>query len=330
MNRSVRDTGSRFALLALAASLTLFALGTPLAKWLNHNGKSLGFEGEDAISFCNVLFVGNVCASMVVALWFGVPRILRELRQLSGKAWGILFLASGLSVAIPALMFTALDTTSVANVVLLGRVGPLLFAVAGTIVFGDRVSRSEWIGNGFVLVSLVVVVLAQGGGSLALGDVLSLLGGAFYAATVIAGRFAVRVASTPVYMFVRNLLSAIVFFSIAVTAYGWVHFADALHPRLWAVMAVYALIAVVLAQVAWYFALERVHPAQVGSFSILSPAMGILFAYAFLQEQPITAQWVALGLTSVGIVIAEFGRPRSAVPKTGPPRSAPETSLVAN
>jgi len=314
-----------FALLSLAFSLTLFALAAPLAKWLNIHGKSIGFEGANAISFCNVLFIGNVCAALVVALWYGPPTLFRELRQLPKKAWAILVTAAGLSVGIPALMFTALDTTSVANVVLLGRMGPVLFAVVGSLVFRERLSRWEWIGNGFMFASILLVVLAQGDLRLAPGDWLTLLSGVFYCATVIVGRFAVKVASTPAYMVVRNVLSAVIFFFIAVASYGWVHFADAVHPRLWFVVAVYALVAVVMAQVAWYYALDRVQAVQVGSYSILSPVMGVVFGFALLSEQPILAQWVALGLASLGVLITSFHKLRVVLPTT-----SPETSLAAN
>ena len=317
-------SGSHFALLALAVSLTLFALGTPLTKWLNMNGKSLGFEGADAISFCNILFAGNICAAMVVAFWFGFLKLFFELRHLGVKAWLILLLASGLSVAIPALMFTALDSTSVANVVLLGRVGPLLYAVIGSLVLAEQLTKWDWLGNTFVFASILVLVWAQGDFHLVRGDLLALLSGVFYCATIIAGRYAVKVATTPAYMIVRNLLSALIFLIIAVTLYGWVHFVDLIHPRLWGVVAVYALIAVVAAQFAWYYALARVRSVQVGSFSIVSPAMGIFFAFLLLGEAPIMAQWIALGLTSVGILISSFDKLRFV------PRTSPETSLAAN
>ncbi len=48
---------------ALICSVALFALASPLIKWLMTQGARDGLVQVDAISFCNVLFVGNLMAS---------------------------------------------------------------------------------------------------------------------------------------------------------------------------------------------------------------------------------------------------------------------------
>ncbi|MEM9351941.1 MAG: EamA family transporter [Planctomycetota bacterium] len=311
-------------LLALVAAFTCFALAAPLTKWLATHGATLGVDGGKAISYCNVFFIGNVSAALLLAGWFGFGTLVQDVKGLSPRAWFWVTLASTLSVAVSTLMYQALGATTVANVVLLSRVGPLLFALVGSVVFGTRISRAEWVGNGFVLASLLLVVFSQGGFSMNPGDFLALESGVFYCLTTIAGRFAVRHAGVRPYMLLRNVIAAIVFFVLAIQMFGLHHFADAFQPRLWLVVTAYAAVAVVLAQAAWYFALDRVDPVQVGSFSIVSPAMGMVFGLVLLDEQPIAAQWVALGLTAVGAVIGS-------VFKAWDPRveTPPETAVAA-
>ena len=311
--------------LALIVSLALFALATPLAKWLTINGKALGFAGNDAISFCNVLFVGNLCAAFVVGTWFGPKTLIRDVVRLGVKAWFFTLLASVFSVAIPTLMFKAFESTSIANIVLLGRVGPLLYAVVGTLVFGAKMTKYEWIGNGFVLLAVVFTALAGGGFDLSRGDVLALVAGICYCAAVIAGKYAVAASHTRVYMFLRNFISAVVFFGWALNMFGWFHFTDAFLPSIWFAVGVYSLLVVVLAQFAWYFALEHVEPVQIGSLSVISPVMGILYALLLLGELPMPSQWLALGLTATGMFISNLDRIHDWFSQ-----AAPESSLAAN
>ena len=124
-------TADTRAVVMLILAMGLFALGTPLTKWLAMNGETLGLQGENAVSFCNLLFIGNLCAGLAVLAYFRVWPVLGDLARLSAKGWALVVIASSLSVAVPAMLFFALKSTTVANVVLLGRFGPLLFSVAG-------------------------------------------------------------------------------------------------------------------------------------------------------------------------------------------------------
>ena len=68
-------------------SRALQAAALPVVAALIATSESLGGEVEDAISFCNLLFVGNLCASLVALTAFGPKKIGTSLRTFSKKLY---------------------------------------------------------------------------------------------------------------------------------------------------------------------------------------------------------------------------------------------------
>jgi uncharacterized membrane protein len=70
------------------------------------------------------LFVGNICAFMVMSVIFHHDWRLEQLRKLKRVHWLNLTLVAILAGALtPAMIFTALDQTTVTNVVLTVKIG---------------------------------------------------------------------------------------------------------------------------------------------------------------------------------------------------------------
>ncbi len=305
-NQAPTPSSNRLALVALVVSIVLFSLGAPLVKWLIQNGASIGLNGRHAISFCNILFVGNLSASLIVLLFFGVGTVMRGLRNTTWKTRYLLLGCGLLALFSPALLVLALQHTSATNVVLLSRLGPVFYAIVGAILSRRSLAVGEWIGYGFIMLSLGAVTIIGEGGVPNFGDLLIVLAGVCYCISAIANRHGLAQAGTPAFIFSRNFIAAIAFGFIAVVQFGWYHFADLIHPQLWLVLFVYALVAIALAQLAWFFALERVSSSTVGSMSVISPATGLLFAWLLVHERPEVQQWLALGLLLIGIGIANI------------------------
>jgi drug/metabolite transporter (DMT)-like permease len=75
-------------------------------------------DGRNPISLCNVLFVGNVFAIAVMLPIFYRDLAPDVLKRLTRKDWIDLTITSILTGAItPALIFTAIATTNIANIV---------------------------------------------------------------------------------------------------------------------------------------------------------------------------------------------------------------------
>ncbi len=315
-NQTRKPSSNSLAIVALIVSITLFSLGAPLVKWLIQNGESIGVAGHNAISFCNVLFVGNLSASLIVLLFFGAGSITRGLRKTTWKTRRLLMGCGFLALFSPALLVVALQHTSATNVVLLSRLGPVFYAIVEAILNRRRLTVAQWVGYSFIILSLSAVTVIGEGGVPNFGDLLIVVAGVCYCISAIANRYGLEQAGTPAFVFSRNFIAAIAFGSIAVVQFGWQHFADLVQPQLWLALFVYALIAIALAQLAWFFALERVSSSTIGSMSVISPATGLLFAWLLVHERPEFQQWMALGLLLVGIGIANLrGAPKGSASK---------------
>ncbi len=79
----VKEVSLRYGNLIL--TIILAALATPIVKWLVMHGGKLGLSNPNAISFCNLLFVGNLCSGVVVLIYYGWKDIWRHLRELSAS-----------------------------------------------------------------------------------------------------------------------------------------------------------------------------------------------------------------------------------------------------
>ena len=113
-----------------------------------------------------------------------------------------------------------------------------------------------------------------------------------------ASRVALEHTALPAFLFIRTTASAITFFAIATTLYGIHHFAEAFAPDFWLVMTAYAGLVTVMGGLAWYKAIKELTPAVVAGAQVLSPFLGILFAFALLGEIPSLAQWIGGGIIS--------------------------------
>lgn len=309
--------------LLLVVSRALQALATPVVALLIATAGDL-VERKDAVSFCNVLFVGNLCASFVVLVSFGPSRIAGDLRGLKGFGRVEVLIFGGLSALLSALIFSALATTTVTNAVLLARLGPVLYALGATRLIGSALRASEWVGFGLVALGVLATVFTGAGFEVATGDLLILGSALVFAVVQVLGKRLSPQIGIAGLVFARNFLSAIIFFFIAASLYGWQHFADAFYGPLWGIMLVYALVVIVAAQFAWYGALGRMSPAAIARWTVLSPLLAVSYAFAINGEVPGLTQLTALAFVTTGILISTLGKPQP------PPVSdAAENSLAA-
>ncbi|NEQ48317.1 MAG: EamA family transporter [Leptolyngbya sp. SIOISBB] len=75
-----------------------------------------------------------------------------------------------LAALLSALIFAGLEHTMVTNAVLLGRLGPILFALAGAVIWGKPIIKAEWIGFSFILVGILAIVLVSNNWQINIGD----------------------------------------------------------------------------------------------------------------------------------------------------------------
>ena len=292
----------------LVASRALAALRPSLIAFLVAKGAELSGGVIHPISFCNVLFVGNLCAALVVGFWFGFGTIINDVKALKPKALIGLILNGCLATLLSSLIFIGLQYTSVTNAVLLGRLGPVLFALVGAVLLGKRIRRLEWFGFSLIVVGVVGIALKTSNFQINQGDLYILLSTVVFAVASLVNRLIIaKTATLPVLVFSRNLLSSVIFFFIAMHFFGPNHFGDAFSGKLWIIMSVYALIVIVFAQFLWYASVDNLDARTVGRLTVLSPIFGVTYAFLINGERPSSIQTVTLIIVIIGVLIASLG-----------------------
>ncbi len=295
------------ALTFLWLGTLLFALGPAILKLLTTMGGRFSIANPGAISFCNVLFVGNFCAGLVTLFVYGVRRIFGELFHLSRTTKWALVLGAVASTVYPALIFTALERTSVINIVLLSRFNGIVFVSLAYVLFRTKVRRADVVGYGIIAVGVVVLVVINNGGfRLQSGEVLVLISTVFFALTEFISKVVLRECSIESYVFVRNSCSAAIFFVIAIYLFGFHHFMDAFVGELWILMVVYAGFAVVGAQLSWLKATRVLSVKTVAGSQLLNPAFSIFFAYLLLHEVPTALESMIMVVVAIGMLVPKL------------------------
>ena len=300
----------------LLLSRVLASLRPVLIAFLVMHGAVLSQGTETPISFCNVLFVGNLCAALVVLIWFKPAPIWNDLKRLPKRVrWGLV-LDGGLAALNSALIYTGLEYTSSTNAILLGRLAPVLYALSGALVFGRLIAKREWLGFSFIIAGILVVALVGANWMVNKGDGLILLSTVVFAASANLGKAVLDLdVSLRALVFVRNASSSVIFFFIANIIFGPHHFADAFAGQLWLVMVIYALLIIVISQFLWFDASSKLDSISVGRWSTPAPAIGVLAAALLNRQWPASNQVVGLLVIMVGVVITAFAKTKPAKPK---------------
>ena len=293
----------------LVLSRALRSLGTPLIAFMVMQVPELGDGAKDPVSFCNVLFLGNLCAALVVLSRYGPRAIWGDLRQLDRRVHVNLLLNGSLSVLVSSLVFQALSDTTVTNIILLGRLGPVLYALLGSWLFQQKITKAEWLGFSLIGIGVIAITFLNNDFQVKQGDLLVLASTvAFALSTSVSKKLLKQQASLKAIVFARNLIASVVFFAIALQFFGPRHFSDLFSGRLWLIMSVYALVVVVLSQFAWFAALKKLNSTVVARWMVLSPIFGVFYAFVLNGERPSVVQGVAFGVIMTGLVISSSGK----------------------
>ena len=293
--------------LLVVISRGLQALATPVVALLITTAATLGGEVKDAISFCNVLFVGNLCASLVVLASFGPKTITHDLKRLRLPLFLEVLGFASLAALLSTLIFNALQTTTVTNAVLLARLGPVLYVIGSAVLLGQIIGKSEWAGFGLIALGVLATVFAGSSFTLTTGDLLILASTVIYAIVTLMSKRLLPETGLPALLFARNFFSAIVFFIIANVLFGPAHFGDAFYGPLWIIMIVYALIIIVTSQFAWFRAIEALPPASIAKWTVFTPILAVSYAYFLNGERPSGVQISALAFITLGLVVSNIG-----------------------
>ncbi|XWK90376.1 MAG: DMT family transporter [Phormidium sp.] len=294
----------------------IFAASNSVTRKIVEIGENHAINGRNPISLCNVLFVGNICALGLMTLIFYQDWQPHTLKNLTRKDWISLTITGILSGAIaPALIFAALEQTNVTNIVIVGRIEPILTLVLSVWLLNSRVNL--WASAG-ALISLIGVIvtaflgsseqmMTMGGFQIGKGEIFVAIAAIIGSISTVFGKLQLQSIPLGIYTIYRNILGTVIFFLLAIWLYGPNHFAEVFSPFLWQWMLIYAAIIVVIGQLCWLAGLKNATSSELNLANLLNPIAAIIMAFLILGEVPTSAQYLGGSLLFIGLILGFIG-----------------------
>lgn len=281
-----RSPPAALPLLALAVGVLALGCSAIFVRWANAPGPVTGFY--------------RMSIAFLVLLMPAVHKSRGRPWPLQGARFAILGGAL-LSVDI-ALWSTAVNMTKAANATLFANTAPLWVALAGMVLFGERLPPLFWGGLALTLCGAALVAgsdfLVQS--SLGWGDLLGLLGGIFYAGYYLCTQVGRRSLDSTRYVWLSGAVSAACLLAISL-AFG---FPLTGYPRqTYLAFAAGGLITQVAGYLAVGYALGHLPASRVSPTMIGQPVITALLAIPLLGETLSPAQWLGGAVVVTGIYL---------------------------
>ncbi|MGD1919541.1 MAG: DMT family transporter [Pleurocapsa sp.] len=306
----------------LLIAILIFAASNSVTRKITELGGDNLIDGRNPISFCNVLFVGNLCALLALIAIYGREWNPSSLRRLSVTDWIAMVVVAALSGALAsAMFFLALEQTAVNNLVLIGSIEPPITLALSVFILKARVNQQIVIGAILAFVGVVLTILLQppteinvmtGGGDsfrIGQGEIMTAVGAIASAIAGIISKIKLDKIHLGIITNFRTAVGTVIFFSITAKLYGVALFMDVFAPILWQWMLLYGLV-IVGGQLSWLKGLKVTGAADVSLASSISPIAGIIFAFLILGETPTMAHYIGGSIIILGIIFNQLGAAR--------------------
>ncbi len=294
-------------------AVILFAASNSFVRKLNEIGEQHLISGRNPISPCNILFVSNICALLVLSIVNYNQLNLKSLKQISQREWLALVVVAILSGTLtPGFLFQALTLTKVTNIILIGRIEPLLILAISIWFFREVINRWEIIGAFTSFLGVIIIfglssIGAESTITFGQGEFLMLIG----LLTGIIGNIISKIYLNNLPPFIltimRMLIATIAFFWLAIYLYGSQHFAEAFSPFLWEWMLVYGAVIVALGQFLWAKGIKDATLSEASLAGSFSPIVGVISAYLILNEKLMFSDYVGGFVIIIGLVLSQIG-----------------------
>ncbi len=295
----------------------IFGASSSVTRQITNLGSQNFVNGHNPISLCNVLFVGNLCALMVMLLVYGGQLRRSSLQRLSRKEWiGLVTVAILAGALAPSLIFQGLMLTSVNNVVLVGRLEPPLTLALSVWLLHETINRWQVAGAIAAFLGVAFILFLQppdagmvtmGGLRVGRGECFVAMGASALAVATIVGKKWLAHVPLGILSLIRTALGTVIFFVIALLLYGKHHFSEAFSPFLWKWMLLYGTVIVVVGQSFWIKGLRSTTISTATLASSFTPIVGIAAAYLILGEVPGMAHYIGGSVILLGILLSQLG-----------------------
>jgi drug/metabolite transporter (DMT)-like permease len=294
-------------------AVLIFGASSSVTRKLTEIGASQFVHGHNPISFCNVLFVGNLCALGIMLIICRSQLTSANLRSISKFEWGSLLMVALLASAIaPAAIFQALALSPVNNIILLGRLEVPLLLILSKVFLQERLHRNQIIGAAVILTGIVIALTdsqSEGGWAsfrIGTGEILTIIAAVCLSIANLVSKTNLSQVPLGIHSIARTGIGSIVFFGLAVSLYGPDHFMESFSPFLWQWMLFYGAVIVVAGQFCWLQGLKLSSIATAAIISCFHPIAGVFFAYLILAEVPTSAQVAGGSILLVGLLISQL------------------------
>ena len=294
------------------------AASSALTRKLNLIGHDHLIDGRNPISLCNILFVGNLFALIVMVSLFSKDWKWEEVKKIRSRDWlslSVIGLISG--ALVPALVFTALDQTNVTNVVIIGRLEVPISLAFNIFILGIQINRYTFFGAIASLIGVIVTaflsphtvaaMMSSESFGMGQGELLVGISAILLAIANLLTRIYLKTVPLGILSVVRTGVGTIVFFIMAQVLYGPHHFIDVFSPFLWRWVMIYSLIIVVIGQLCSFNAQKKSTFAELTLATAIHPMVSILMAFIILGEFPKIPQFVGGGILLVGVILSAIG-----------------------
>ena len=245
--------------------------------------------------------------ALVILTPFGLPRIWRQ-KRLFQKHWKMVLLLSIPSITVfNTFIYSALQSASAINTVLVNAMIPIFIALTAWLAFGERLSPRQTLG---VLISFLGLIFIVSRGDLAVLGSLTLSKGDLWTlgASLAWAVYSVMLRKRPKQMDPIAFLTLLIVFGLffSLPWYGWELWHKggfSLSPSNLASLAYVALFPSVLSFIFWNNGIEKVGANRTGIFIHLMPVFSIIMAVLFLGERLRLFHLLGMTLIFLGIAL---------------------------
>lgn len=253
--------------------------------------------------------------ALLILIPFGLLRI-RGQAALFRKQWKMVFLLSIPSIAIfNTFIYNALQSAPAINTVLVNAMIPIFIAIAGWLIFGERLRTRQAVG---VLTSFLGLLFIVSKGNLAMLGRLTLSKGDLWTlgASLAWALYSVMLRKRPKAMDPIAFLTVLIIFGLACSLpwYVWELWDKGGFALSWenlASLGYVALFPSVLSFIFWNHGIEKVGANRAGIFVHLMPLFSIVMAVLFLNERLRTFHILGMTFIFFGIGMTTLVRTKN-------------------
>ncbi|KTD50925.1 DMT family transporter [Legionella quateirensis] len=319
----------------ISLSAVISSAATPVTAKLIQIGNEHLINGHNPISFCNLLFVGNLIALITLYLLYFKENRTFKMKSISRRNWiWITLSAFSSGVLTPTLYFLGIMNTDVVNVVIISTFQIPLTLFFGWLFLNEKPLPKVLIGSVFTLLGLITIAVLQKWGftSEATPRVLASANqsegalNSFMKSHAYSGEICVFLAvfsstfsgliglhtSKIIPLGMLNLfrmgLGVVFFFYIALAMFGWGHFDDIFSEFLWGWMLIYGGIIVAFNTYFKFLGLKYAKIDEISISSTLIPIFSLYFSYQIMNNLPNKSQLIGTILIIIGLFIGLIGK----------------------